>query len=503
MININQDRILNHLLENGIINKVEQEAIESEHELSKERIGNILVKNGFVTRKQIAHLLNHDLDPAVLVNPIEVEEVEPDILLKTRTMILAVTTDKVYLGSSSPRSFVASHLARYFPGREFVFRPYDPDILAHHLQYIDQQINNRNNLDGILRDAVIRGASDIHLVPKEDNYALMYRLLGVRKLIKHISYQQGQYIASQAKDRGSMDIAEKRVPQDGGFRAQIVDRSVDFRVSSLTTVNGEVIVIRILDAERVNPDLQKLGMSRSTLDEWRKTIGYVNGICLIVGPTGSGKSTTMNATVREIDRFGKAIYTVEDPVELRLALLNQVETNGAIGLDFNRALRAFMRADPDVIIVGEIRDFETAELAINAAKTGHLVFATLHSDSPQAAIGRLKTMGLNTEQFSSQLRGVLSQQLVRTLCPACLGKDDNCSTCAGSRYTSRQLIAEAVHFKNAGEVLAAERGERWWPSIVDDSRRVMEANITDYAEISRVLGTQLNAGSEEKIKGDV
>jgi general secretion pathway protein E len=482
-------KILSHLVRIGLLNETEVQATLSEQALNGERLGNVLVNNGFVTRSQIVDLLHQNLDPALLVNPVESDLVEPELLLRYRIMLLAVTSTRVYLATDSPRRYVSRQLEPFFGAREFEFRPYDPDIFEQHMAYLRHQVENRDYLDGILREAVISGVSDIHLVAKEDCYALMYRYLGVREIKRHLNYEHGQYIISQVKDRGRMDIAERRLPQDGGFRARVVDRAVDFRVATVPVVNGETAIIRILDSERVNPNLRNLGMSHASESHWLRAIAHTSGICLVCGPTGSGKSTTMNATVREMDRFGKAIYTVENPVELRLSFLNQVETNRTIGLDFARALRSFLRADPDVIIVGEIRDKETAQMAINAAETGHLVLATLHTDSPQAAVLRLENMGVERASFAGHLRGVMAQQLVRVACSACQGR--GCPECSNKGFVGRTMISEAVSLSSAEEVERVVAGERWWPSLREDGERLIESGATIPAEVERVLGISL------------
>lgn len=477
---------LDQLLHRGLITETEARAAESEQDLTNERMADVLVKNGFVTKNQIVDLVHKDLDTSVLTSPVESDLVEPADLLRYRAMILAITNEMVYLATDSPKRYVEKQLKDAMEGREFEFLPFDPEIFEEHMRYLQNQVSQQGLLEGIIRTAVVRGVSDIHLVSKEDSFALMYRYLGVRELDRHVSKEQGEYIISQAKDRAKMDIAERRVPQDGGFRTKVVDRSVDFRVSTVPVVNGESLVIRVLDAERVNPSLSSLGMSKASMQAWRDALSYTSGICLVCGPTGSGKSTTMNASVREMDRFGKSIYTVEDPVELRLAFLNQVEANKNSGLDFNKALRAFMRADPDVIVVGEIRDIETAELAINAAETGHLVIATLHTDSPAGAILRLQTMGLELSKFAPHLRGVMVQQLVRTICPSCGQK--GCNHCNNTGYSGRTMLSEAVHLNGADAVARAGNGDRWWPSIDQDGRRLVESGVTNKSEVDRVLG---------------
>ena len=262
---------------------------------------------------------------------------------------------------------------------------------------------------------------------------------------------------------------------------------VDARVATVPTVNGEIVVIRLLDPDRANVKLGELGISR--VDEWKVATNYPFGLCLVCGATGSGKTTTLNATVREMDRFGRAIRTVEEPVEYRIPYVGQVNVNRIVGLDFAQALRAFMRADPDVIILGEVRDLETASLTLRAAETGHLVMATLHTGTIRGTFGRMRSLGVAPVDIQPLLRGILVQRLIRTLCIACRGA--GCHICFGSGYAGRTIVSECVSFRSEVEVRRAQEGEQWWPSMVEDALTKVESGTTTVDELKRVFHSEL------------
>ena len=284
-----------------------------------------------------------------------------------------------------------------------------------------------------------------------------------------------------------MDLAERRIPQDGGVQVENNGRLSDMRVATLPTPDGqENIVIRLLDPDRIQPSLNLLGITR--VDQWRMGVSRPEGICLICGPTGSGKTTTLNASVREMNRFEKAIYTVEDPVEYRIPYVGQININQPVGLDFARSIRAFMRADPDIIIVGEIRDVETARNAIKAAETGHLVLGTLHTSTIRGAIDRLRDIGVSADEMRYILRTVLVQRLVRTLCPSCKG--EGCDDCFQSGYGGRTIVSECNYFPSVKEVDALIDGEITWPTMAEDAVLKIKEGMTDIKEVYRVFGEE-------------
>jgi general secretion pathway protein E/type IV pilus assembly protein PilB len=273
----------------------------------------------------------------------------------------------------------------------------------------------------ILQEALRDKASDIHIEPYEDDLRIRYRIDGVLQqtpVPPQIRRFQAAII-SRIKIMSNLNIAEKRLPQDGGFKARIHGREIDFRVSVIPTGFGEAVVLRILDRQSINLSLQQLGMDNEVLENFESLITRPHGIVLVTGPTGSGKTTTLYAALHTIVSDEIKILTVEDPIEYYLAGINQVQVSEKIGLNFARALRSFLRHDPDVILVGEIRDRETAEVAINASLTGHLVFSTLHTNDSSSASTRLLDMGVEPFLISSSVDGVLAQRLVRSICKNC------------------------------------------------------------------------------------
>ena len=267
--------------------------------------------------------------------------------------------------------------------------------------------------------AIDLGASDIHLEPFEDRFRVRYRRDGI--LYEAESPPKGLQAAvlSRLKIMARMDIAERRLPQDGRFRLKVKGRDIDFRVSTLPTLMGESMVIRILDREKVILDLRGLGFPPEELTAFDRLIHKPYGMILVTGPTGSGKTTTLYAALEAINSAEKKIITIEDPVEYRLAGVTQIQVKPAIGLTFARGLRHIVRQDPDVVLVGEIRDRETAEIAVHAALTGHLVFSTLHTNDATGAITRLLEMGIEDFLLASAILGILAQRLVRLICPEC------------------------------------------------------------------------------------
>ena len=320
----------------------------------------------------------------------------------------------------------------------------------------------------LLLRAIDLGASDIHLEPFEHEFRVRYRKDGL--LFEAESPPKGLQAAvlSRLKIMSRLDIAERRLPQDGRFRLKVKGRDIDFRVSTIPTLLGESMVIRILDQEKVILDLNRLGFPPRELERFDALIHKPYGMILVTGPTGSGKTTTLYAALERINSPEKKIITIEDPVEYRLRGVTQMQVKPGIGLTFARGLRHIVRQDPDIILVGEIRDRETAEIAIHAALTGHLVFSTLHTNDSAGAITRLLEMGIEDYLLASALIGVLAQRLVRLICPACRVKyasvthqikglaksppfavkqhyiGQGCSNCAHTGYQGRVGIFELL-----------------------------------------------------------
>ncbi len=327
--------------------------------------------------------------------------------------------------------------------------------------------------NSILESAVKEGASDIHLEPYENSFRVRFRIDGKAKTVNTPPKTIANNLTARFKIMAKLDIAEKRLPQDGRIRIKTLGKLIDLRVSTVPTVFGEKLVMRLLDRENIRVSLDNLNMRNIDLKRFRDTINLPNGIVIVTGPTGSGKSTTLYAALNELNKDDKNIMSVEDPVEYNLEGINQIQVKEDIGLTFSNVLRSFLRQDPDIIMVGEIRDKETAEIAIRAALTGHLVLTTLHTNNSVSAITRLVDMGIDRYLIASSLRLVLAQRLVRKICPKCkqplnlpkevllksgfngndldsikLYKGTGCSYCLDSGYKGRMAIFEVLLINN-------------------------------------------------------
>jgi general secretion pathway protein E len=271
----------------------------------------------------------------------------------------------------------------------------------------------------IITRAIELRASDIHFEPFEEQFRVRYRIDGVLHDVESPPKRLQAAIVSRVKIMAKMNIAERRLPQDGRIMLRVKGKEIDFRVSSIPTIHGESIVLRILDKSSIVLDIEKLGFPEDTMEGFRELIQKPHGIILVTGPTGSGKTTTLYCALGKINSPDKKIITVEDPVEYQLRGINQIQVKPSIGLTFANALRSIVRQDPDVILIGEIRDAETAEIAIHSALTGHLVLSTLHTNDAPSAVTRLIDMGMEDYLLSSTIIGILAQRLVRIACPDC------------------------------------------------------------------------------------
>ena len=301
----------------------------------------------------------------------------------------------------------------------------DDDVAFGELQVYDL-LDDSQKLPGVVRllnfvisEAIQQGASDIHFEPKENGLSIRYRIDGVLQNKISPSQELQTQLLTRLKVMAKLDIAERRLPQDGRIKMQMGGKEIDFRVSTLPVVTGERIVLRILDKGNIVLGLDKLGMPIAIRDEFRREIAFPEGIILVTGPTGSGKTTTLYSALSELQDEYTNIMTIEDPVEYRLKGIAQMGVHPKIGLTFAAGLRHILRQDPDVIMVGEIRDKETAEIAIQAALTGHLVLSTLHTNDAPSAIVRLADMGIEPYLISSCCIGIMAQRLVRRICPHC------------------------------------------------------------------------------------
>ena len=274
-------------------------------------------------------------------------------------------------------------------------------------------------VNSVFSRALDTRASDIHIEPFEHHLSIRFRIDGVLQEVETPSAQLAPAVISRLKILSKLNIAERRLPQDGRIQLRMQGRPIDLRVSTVPTMHGESVVMRILDKQSINLDLDAIGLSPQILKDFKAVLARPNGVFLVTGPTGSGKTTTLYAALSRLNTVDRKILTVEDPVEYQIAGVNQIQTASKVGLDFANALRSILRQDPDVVMIGEIRDKETAGIAIQAALTGHIVLSTLHTNDAPSAITRLLDMGMEDYLLTSTVNGVMSQRLVRMLCPHC------------------------------------------------------------------------------------
>jgi len=375
-------------------------------------------------------------------------------------------------------------------------------------------------ISALLADAVERGASDIHFEPEQNFLRIRYRIDGVLRQIRSLHKTYWPAMAVRLKVMARMNIAETRAPQDGRISASFAGRVVDFRVASLPTTHGENIVLRILDRQKGIVPLERLGLEDAALELLQRMIARPEGIILVTGPTGSGKTTTLYSILNHLNSDGVNIMTLEDPVEYPMTLIRQTSVAEASKLDFANGVRALMRQDPDIILVGEIRDRDTAEMAFRAAMTGHQVYSTLHTNSAVGAIPRLLDIGIAPDIMAGNIIGVVAQRLVRRLCrtcrqgyepetrerrllglppaePATLYRAVGCEHCDYQGYRGRTAILELLKIDagideliarraTAREVLTAARA-KGFRTLADDALRLVRAGLTSLDEVMRVV----------------
>jgi len=348
-------------------------------------------------------------------------------------------------------------------------------------------------LNALLTQAARDGASDIHIEPYERHSSVRFRVDGTLREVVQPNRALHAALISRLKIMADLDIAEKRLPQDGRIGLRLGARAIDVRVSTIPSAHGERAVLRLLDKSEHRMSLEAVGMTGDVLQQFERLIAQPHGIILVTGPTGSGKTTTLYASLTRLDAARNNIMTVEDPIEYELPGVGQTQVNPRIDLTFARALRAILRQDPDIVMIGEIRDIETAQIAIQASLTGHLVLATLHTNDAASAVTRLTDMGIEPFLLSSSLLGVLAQRLVRKLCAACAGK--GCETCSRTGYQGRTGVFEllvvddeirALIHAQAGEAeIRAAAMASGMRLMRDDGERLIRMGIT-----SRERGTE-------------
>lgn len=457
------------LINEGLLTREQlDKAIELQKKGGKGPLGEILLKSGVISEKDLSVILSKQLSipyaskETLLLNPQSIEEnvklVPEDLARKycviplslhynTLKVAMADPTDLVVLDNLrkitgyvvepviAMRSDIEACIGEFYKESELLKTAIEASFAVNYDTHTEETDADSLSLDNVVAStrkapivnltdllilqAVKDRASDIHIEPFANKVIMRFRIDGVLHEIPTLDKSMILPLISRIKILSKMDISEKRLPQDGNLRAMIEGREIDFRVSTIPTIHGEKVVMRILDKSSTPLDLQKLGFNKDELTSYRKTIRSPHGLILLTGPTGSGKTTTLYAALSELKTSEKNIVTIEDPVEYQIEGINQVQIKLNIGLTFANGLRSFLRQDPDIILVGEIRDLETAQIAIRAALTGHLVFSSLHTNDAPTAISRLIDIGIEPFFVISSLLMVVAQRLMRTLCPKC------------------------------------------------------------------------------------
>jgi len=450
------------LLNNKIISEPQLHEAIKEQKGSGERLGSVLVKLGFIKEDTLVSFLSGQYGTPFInlsefsINSDLIKLIPGDIAHKYLVFPLSLRATTLVIAMADPSNVFAIDDIKFLTGyrievlaatesaiKEVLNKYYDTSTnLSELVSHLDGEgvefIEEGDGIDiselksaseeapvvklvnGMLNDAIKKGASDIHVESYERTFRVRFRIDGVLYDAMNPSLKFKNAFISRLKIMAKLDIAERRLPQDGRIKIKTErNREVDFRVSVLPTLFGEKVVLRLLDKSNLQLDMTKLGFEREDLENFQKGITQPFGMVLVTGPTGSGKTTTLYSAISELNEISKNISTAEDPVEYNLMGINQVQIHDGIGLTFANTLRAFLRQDPDIILVGEIRDFETAEIAIKAALTGHLVLSTLHTNDAPSTINRLLNMGIEPFLIASSVTLILAQRLVRKVCSEC------------------------------------------------------------------------------------
>ena len=536
----------------------EEQVVEAAVEMARDRgepTGKVLLETSVLTPDQLAHavaerfgldyvdlsIFKADMGAANLMSPAAARRYQavPVAYLDERTILVAMADPTNILAVDDIAMMTGLEVHRAVTSRE------DIEGLLNQLNRLEDAVHDaaeempeqvkvtdlRDSADdapviklvhSIIADAVQRGASDIHFDPAERETRVRFRVDGVVQDSTTVPRRMVPGVVSRIKIMSDLDISESRRPQDGRMGLRVDGRQVDIRVLTMPTVDGESVVMRILDKESVVMDLDALGMSEEQRKRFDKAIGRSYGAVLVTGPTGSGKTTTLYAALRSLNTSDKTLITIEDPVEYHLDGVKQVQVNTKVNLTFATGLRSMLRADPNIIMVGEIRDRDTAQIAVEAALTGHLVFSTLHTNDAPTAITRLVEMGIEPFLVASSIEAVVAQRLARTLCTFCRKETKvtkatlvghgfqagtgitayeavGCRRCGGSGYKGRtglyetmpmsdeirSLIIQRASAAAVGEVAVAQGMRR----LRDDGLDKVKQGITTVEEVVRVTGT--------------
>ncbi|WP_339214312.1 ATPase, T2SS/T4P/T4SS family [Ornithinibacillus sp. FSL M8-0202] len=519
-----------------------------------EKLGDALLREGYITEQQLLDVLKYQLNiPQVdlyqyAIDKEVVQLVPKELAKRHNLMPIRVEGNKLFVAMADPMDYFAIEELRIATGlqinpgiatKDSIFRTitkyydlqesieevmgdYAPEESIDETGITDEDSPIVRLVNQVIANAVAQKASDIHFDPQERELRVRYRVDGVLRTERSLpKYMQGMLIA-RIKIISNLNITENRIPQDGRVKITIQDRSVDIRVSTLPSIYGEKVVMRILDLGANLNDVDKLGFTEHNLATFKSMIEKPNGIVLITGPTGSGKSSTLYAALNRLNREEVNIITIEDPVEYQLEGINQVQVREEIGMTFASGLRSILRQDPDIVMIGEIRDVETAQIAVRASLTGHLVLSTLHTNSAVDALSRLMDMGVEPFLLSSSLNGIVAQRLVRKICPDCSEKvgpterelkmfsnanlvvsevtrGKGCSSCGMTGYRGRVAIHEVLPIDemirnlivNTGtrrEILSYVR-KKEMKFLLDDGLLKVSQGLTTTEEVLRVVSS--------------
>ncbi|MHA6483630.1 GspE/PulE family protein [Paenibacillus sp. strain BS8-2] len=547
-------RIGDLLLDSGIISEIQlRDALDKQRE-SRQRLGDVLIQLQYITQQQFIEALEFQLGiPHVQlyrykIDPKIVGLLSQKLADQHCVMPLRMEGSKLVLAMADPLDYYAIDEIRVATGLRIepviaskdelltVIRRYyglqdTIDQISQNLQQRDHDEEHAikdedspvvKTVNGVIAQAVQVGASDIHLDPQDDSFRIRYRVDGVMRTERTLPPGMQSIIAARIKIMANLNVAERRLPQDGRVELEIDYRKIDIRVSTLPTIHGEKVVIRVLDLGSSLADISKLAFSQRNQDAFKSSIEMAHGVVLITGPTGSGKSTTLYSALSHLNRDDVNIITVEDPVEYQMAGINQVQVNPASGLTFARGLRAILRQDPNIIMLGEIRDSETAEISVRAAMTGHLVLSTLHTNSAVGSISRLMDMGVEPFLLSSSVNCIVSQRLVRRICSHCseacesterereilrkhglaadkLKHGAGCAECGRTGYRGRLAIHEVLVVDNElRSMMMMRKGDQDFydhaikggmvPIVKDGLLKAIEG-LTTVTEVFRVTGS--------------
>ncbi|MEF2966357.1 GspE/PulE family protein [Paenibacillus sp. M1] len=546
------------LLESGIITEAQLQAALEEQKRTKTKLGDVLLSQGVLTEHQLIEVLEFQLGiPHVTLSRFQIDgklsQIIPEAMAK-RYQVLPIRVDgrKLLVAMADPLDLFVIDDLRMSTGFTI-----EPAIIARgELQRgIARMYGLQDSMNEMIRDlgsdgeqveveqsvitdeqspvvrlvqqmieqAVRLGASDIHVDPMDTQLSIRYRIDGMLRSERSIPKSMQGVITARLKILGNLNIAERRLPQDGRIKTIIDGKQIDIRISSLPTVHGEKIVMRLLDLATGVKSLDKLGMTEHNLALFRRMIEKQHGIVLLTGPTGSGKTTTLYSALQHLNREHANIITIEDPVEYMLEGVNQMQVHPAAGLTFAKGLRSILRQDPNIIMVGEIRDFETAEISVRASLTGHLVFSTLHTNDAVSTIVRLKDMGVEPYLISSSLIGIVAQRLVRRICPDCaasyvpdvkekiylerlgikadkLYHGTGCGSCGKSGYRGRMAIHEVLwiddelreHIVNGVPITELRRhaAKQGMKTLFEDGIAKIMSGQTTLTEILRETGEE-------------